>query len=63
MAVIILPLNLKHLQAAAVAATYSVRNPYPQTGYVVRLFEVPNGDDTVTLKANIRMRGTHVIVR
>ena len=50
-------------QAAAVAATYSVRNPYPQTGYVVRLFEVPNGDDTVTLKASIRMRGTHLIVR
>ena len=50
-------------QAAAVAATYSVRNPYPQTGYVVRLFEVPNGDDTVTLKANIRLRGTHLIVR
>ena len=50
-------------QAATVAATYAVRNPYPQSGYVVRLFEVPNGDDTVTLKANIRMRGTHVIVR
>ena len=50
-------------QAAAVAATYSVRNPYPQSGYVVRLIEVPNGDDTVTLKANIRMRGTHLILR
>lgn len=34
-----------------------------ESGYVVRLLEVPNGDDTVTLKATIRLRGTHVIVR
>jgi len=50
-------------QTAAVAAAYTVRDPYPRSGYVVRLFEVPNGDDTVTLKAAIRLRGTHIIVR
>ena len=50
-------------QAASVAASYSLRNPYPQSGYVVRLFEVPNGDDTVTLKANIRLRGTYLLLR
>jgi hypothetical protein len=50
-------------QTATVAAAYTVRDPYPRSGYVVRLFEVPNGDDTVTLKAAIRLRGTHIIVR
>ena len=50
-------------QAETIAATYVLRNPYPQTGYTVLLSEAANGDGTVTLKARVHVRGTRVIVR
>ncbi len=50
-------------QAETIAATYVLRNPYPQTGYTVLLSEAANGDGTMTLKARVHVRGTHVIVR
>ena len=50
-------------QAETIASTYVLRNPYPQTGYTVLLSEAANGDGTMTLKARVHVRGTHVIVR